>query len=98
MTAQTAPRYVAYYRVSTVQQGRSGLGLEAQQDAVARFVAQNGGAVLASYPVLLFFAAMTGFTPSVTRAVFMQMWLSIAETLLQHMPTAAGDFRLRRNF
>lgn len=49
MTAQTAPRYVAYYRVSTVQQGRSGLGLEAQQDAVARFVAQNGGAVLASY-------------------------------------------------
>lgn len=30
-------------------------------------------AVLASYPLLLFFAAMTGFTPSVTRAVFMQM-------------------------
>ena len=32
-------------------------------------------AVIASFPVLLFFAAMTGFTPSVTRAVFMQMCL-----------------------
>ena len=32
-------------------------------------------AVIASFPILLFFAAMTGFTPSVTRAVFMQMCL-----------------------
>ena len=30
-------------------------------------------AVVLSFPVLLFFAAMTGFTPSVTRAVFMQL-------------------------
>ena len=30
-------------------------------------------AVVLSFPLLLFFAAMTGFTPSVTRAVFMQM-------------------------
>ena len=29
------PRFVAYYRVSTDKQGRSGLGLEAQQAAVA---------------------------------------------------------------
>lgn len=28
---------IAYYRVSTTQQGRSGLGIEAQQEAVARF-------------------------------------------------------------
>ena len=49
MTAQTAPRYVAYYRVSTQKQGQSGLGLEAQHEAVARYVAQNGGAVLAEY-------------------------------------------------
>ena len=32
-------------------------------------------AVVLSFPILLFFAAMTGFTPSVTRAVFMQMCL-----------------------
>jgi DNA invertase Pin-like site-specific DNA recombinase len=34
-------RYVAYYRVSTDRQGASGLGLEAQQDAVRRHL--NGG-------------------------------------------------------
>ena len=36
-----AGRYVAYYRVSTAAQGRSGLGLEAQQAAVRSFL--NGG-------------------------------------------------------
>jgi DNA invertase Pin-like site-specific DNA recombinase len=34
-------RFVAYYRVSTEKQGRSGLGLEGQQAAVAGFL--NGG-------------------------------------------------------
>jgi DNA invertase Pin-like site-specific DNA recombinase len=36
-------RYVAYYRVSTKRQGESGLGLEAQKEAVRRFI---GGAEL----------------------------------------------------
>ena len=35
-------RYVAYYRVSTAEQGRSGLGLEAQQATVAAFLAGRG--------------------------------------------------------
>lgn len=34
-------KYVAYYRVSTVKQGKSGLGLEAQKEAVQRYL--NGG-------------------------------------------------------
>ncbi|EFI53561.1 recombinase family protein [Afipia sp. 1NLS2] len=35
-------RYVAYYRVSTSKQQRSGLGLAAQQNKVANFVASSG--------------------------------------------------------
>ena len=35
-------RFIAYHRVSTQKQGASGLGLEAQKEAVSRFL--NGGA------------------------------------------------------
>jgi DNA invertase Pin-like site-specific DNA recombinase len=42
--------FVAYYRVSTDQQGRSGLGLEAQKAAVASFMAsQAGGRLVAEF-------------------------------------------------
>jgi DNA invertase Pin-like site-specific DNA recombinase len=40
---------VAYYRVSTARQGRSGLGIEAQRDAVARFVAAEAFEITAEY-------------------------------------------------
>jgi DNA invertase Pin-like site-specific DNA recombinase len=42
MNAKPAQRLVAYYRVSTERQGRSGFGLEAQQKALQDFL--NGGA------------------------------------------------------
>jgi DNA invertase Pin-like site-specific DNA recombinase len=43
----SGPRaYIAYYRVSTAQQGASGLGLEAQREAVARHIASSGGRLI----------------------------------------------------
>ena len=36
------PKFIAYYRVSTDRQGHSGLGLEAQQQAVCDFLAGRG--------------------------------------------------------
>ena len=35
-------KYVAYYRVSTAKQGKSGLGLEAQKEAVRTFIQKDG--------------------------------------------------------
>ena len=40
---------VAYYRVSTKQQQRSGLGIEAQKAAVARFTEAEGMQIIAEY-------------------------------------------------
>ena len=40
-------RFVAYLRVSTARQGASGLGIEAQREAVARHVASAGGQIVA---------------------------------------------------
>lgn len=42
-------RAVAYYRVSTKQQQRSGLGIEAQKAAVARFTEAEGMQIIAEY-------------------------------------------------
>lgn len=41
-------KYIAYFRVSTQKQGRSGLGLEAQRTSVRRFLSQ-GDNLLAEY-------------------------------------------------
>ena len=47
--AKKPTAFVAYLRVSTVRQGESGLGLEAQRAAVEAFARQHGGAIVASY-------------------------------------------------
>jgi DNA invertase Pin-like site-specific DNA recombinase len=43
------PNAVAYYRVSTHRQGRSGLGIEAQRSTVARFAAAEGITILSEF-------------------------------------------------
>jgi DNA invertase Pin-like site-specific DNA recombinase len=40
---------ISYIRVSTARQGRSGLGLEAQQEAIARFAEAEGLTILAEH-------------------------------------------------
>src|SRR5262245_6186841 len=40
---------IAYVRVSTASQGRSGLGIEAQQAALARFAEAEGFALLETF-------------------------------------------------
>lgn len=40
---------VAYYRVSTREQGRSGLGIEAQREAIARFAEAEGFEIVAEF-------------------------------------------------
>jgi DNA invertase Pin-like site-specific DNA recombinase len=45
----TPKTLIAYYRVSTAQQGRSGLGLEAQRAAVVRFAEAEGAQIAAEY-------------------------------------------------
>jgi len=47
--APIGKRYVTYVRVSTQRQGRSGLGLAAQHDAVSAFLAAHSGHVVAEF-------------------------------------------------
>ena len=41
--------FIAYYRVSTSKQGESGLGLEAQQEAVKRYLKDDPESLIAEY-------------------------------------------------
>ena len=43
------PYFVAYYRVSTLKQGQSGLGLAAQQTTVAQFATAAQGKIIAEF-------------------------------------------------
>lgn len=43
------PKYVAYYRVSTAKQGRSGLGLDAQRESVAVYLSGFKGKLVAEF-------------------------------------------------
>jgi DNA invertase Pin-like site-specific DNA recombinase len=45
----TKPKFVTYYRVSTLKQGRSGLGVEAQKASVNAYLAAHNGTELASF-------------------------------------------------
>ena len=49
MVPKAVTRFVSYLRVSTDRQGRSGLGIEAQREAVARHVASAGGRIVAEF-------------------------------------------------
>ena len=45
----SSPRFVAYYHVSTARQGRSGLGLEAQREAIASYLAGDRSNLIAEW-------------------------------------------------
>jgi DNA invertase Pin-like site-specific DNA recombinase len=47
MTPAAVQKFGAYLRVSTERQGRSKLGLEAQQETVRDFVTSRGGRIIA---------------------------------------------------
>lgn len=44
-----SPKFVAYYRVSTDKQGRSGLGLDAQTATVETYARRSGGEIIATF-------------------------------------------------
>jgi DNA invertase Pin-like site-specific DNA recombinase len=43
------PRFVAYYRVSTVKQGINGLGMDAQRDGVSHYLSGRKGDLIAEF-------------------------------------------------
>ena len=49
MSKNGTQKFVAYYRVSTARQGRSGLGLDAQRESVERHVRASGGRLIGDF-------------------------------------------------
>jgi DNA invertase Pin-like site-specific DNA recombinase len=49
MSKNGTQKFVAYYRVSTARQGRSGLGLDAQRESVERHVRASGGRLIGEF-------------------------------------------------
>lgn len=49
MSPSKSTTYIAYLRVSTVRQGESGLGMDAQRSTVEAFARQHGGAIVGTY-------------------------------------------------
>ena len=47
--SQATTKIIAYYRVSTKRQGKSGLGLEGQQATIADYARQNGSSLITTY-------------------------------------------------
>lgn len=46
---QIQMKYIEYYRVSTEQQGNSGLGLETQRTTVLNYIKHNGNELVAEF-------------------------------------------------
>ncbi len=65
--AMTDARFIAYLRVSTDRQGRSGLGLEAQRAAVTDYL--NGGAWTLIAEVVEVESGANGDRPELARAL-----------------------------
>jgi hypothetical protein len=64
-----AANFVAYYRVSTEKQGRSGLGPEAQQYAVETFIASKAGSKLVAPPFIEIESGKRNDRPELAKAL-----------------------------
>lgn len=83
-----AHSFVAYYRVSTDKQGRSGLGLDAQKTTVGKHIAASSGTIVAEYEEV----------ESGSRSDRPQLALALAECRARHATLIIAKLdRLARN-